>query len=498
MDTIWLIARLALAAVFAVAAVGKFLDLEGSVKATRSFGVPDRLARPIGVALPFLELLAAVLLLPVGTAQVGAIIASILLIGFLAGMLNSLRQGQAPDCHCFGTFHSEPVGTNTIIRNAVLLAVGVLIISGGSSPGHSLFGWLGHESGAVQGLAVLLGLVIIAVAVLAWLVAHLLGQNGRLLLRIDELAAQRSAAPAAPAQLAAPQPAPSMPAPAFTGTGLIGEKITLESLRSPGLPVFLIFSDPKCGPCQALQPEIVTWQQEHKDKLTIALVTRGSIDDVRAKVGDSGLTRVVIEDDRAISKLFDASGTPSAILIDRQGRIASKVAPGVPAIRELLETALKPAPTNGNAAASRPKVGENAPAFTLPDASGTETSSNSLKGSDTVVLFWNPGCGFCKRMQPELSVWAAEGGAGKPNIAVVTSGTEVDARALDFASRVFLDQRFATGRTFGASGTPSGIAIDAEGRIASDLAVGQSAIMGLLADRQLRSAAASMGEKSPS
>src|SRR5688500_8385490 len=124
MDTVWLVARLVLAAVFAVAAVGKFLDLEGSVKATRGFGVPERLARPIGVALPFIELLAAALLLPVSTAQLGAIVASILLIGFLAGMLNSLRQGEAPDCHCFGTFHSEPVGPSTIVRNAVLLAIG--------------------------------------------------------------------------------------------------------------------------------------------------------------------------------------------------------------------------------------------------------------------------------------------------------------------------------------------------------------------------------------
>jgi thiol-disulfide isomerase/thioredoxin len=497
MDTIWLLARLALAAVFAVAAAGKILDLEGSVKATRGFGVPERLARPIGIALPFVELLAAALLLPVSTAQLGAILASLLLLSFLTGMLNSLRQGEAPDCHCFGTFHSEPVGPSTIARNGVLLAVGVLIIAGGSSPGHSLFGWLSDESGAVQALAVLLGLVIIAVAVLGWLVVHLLGQNGRLLLRIDELAAQRAPAPAT-AQPTAPQQEPSKPAPAFTGSGLIGEKITLDSLRAPGLPVFLIFSDPKCGPCQALQPEIVTWQQEHKDKLTIAVVTRGSIDDVRAKVGQSGLTRVVIEEDRAISKLYDASGTPSAILIDRQGRIASKVAPGVPAIRELLATALKPAPTNGHPAASRPRVGEAAPSFSLPNAAGTETSSDSLRGSDTVILFWNPGCGFCKRMQPELSAWAAEDGAGKPKVAVVTSGTEVDARALDFASTVFLDQRFATGRTFGASGTPSGIAIDAEGKIASELAVGQAAIMSLLADRQLRSATSSMGEKSPS
>ena len=495
MDTLWLLARLVLAAVFAVAAVGKLLDLPGSVKATRGFGVPDKLARPVGLALPFLELLAAALLLPVGTALAGALLASALLIAFLAGMVNSLRRGEAPDCHCFGAFHSEPIGRGTIVRNGVLLALALVIVTGGGTPGHSLFGWLGDESGAVQALAVLLALVIMAVAVLGWLVVHLLGQNGRLLLRLDEVASQRAAAPA-PA--AAQQAAAIRPAPAFSATGLIGERITLDTLRAPGLPVMLIFSDPKCGPCQALQPDIVTWQREHKDKLTVAVVTRGSLDAVRAKIGESGLTQVIIEQDRAISNLYDANGTPSAVLIDRQGRLASKVSAGVPAIRELLTTALKPAETNGHAAPARPKVGDPAPQFSLPDAAGNESGSESLRGADSVVLFWNPGCGFCKRMQPELSAWAAEHGAAGPRLAVITSGTEVDARELDFASTVFLDQRFATGRSFGASGTPSGIAIDADGKIASELAVGQSGILGLLADRQQRVAASSQGEPASS
>ena len=496
MDTVWLLARLILAAVFAVAAAGKLLDLQGSVKATRGFGVSERLARPIGIALPFLELLAAALLLPVRTAQVGAILASALLIAFLAGMITSLRRGEAPDCHCFGAFHSEPIGRSTIARNGALLMLGIFVIAGGESPGHSLLGWLADESGAVQTLAVLMAVVMIAVAVLAWLVVHLLGQNGRLLLRLDEVAAQRAAAPAA---APAPQPAPpAKTAPAFSGTGLTGEAITLDTLREPGLPVMLIFSDPKCGPCQSLQPDIVTWQRDHNDRLTVAVVMRGAIDEIRAKIGESGLTRVVIENDRAISKLYDASGTPSAVLIDRQGRIASKVAPGVPAIRELLASSIMPVQTNGHAGQPRPTVGDVAPQFTLPDAEGNEAGSESLRGTESVVLFWNPGCGFCKRMQPELASWAVENGANGPKIAIVTSGAEADAKALDFASYVFMDQRFATGRTFGASGTPSGIAIDAEGKIASDLAVGQSAILGLLADRQLRVAAKSMADKSPS
>jgi len=492
MDTVWLLARLFLAVVFTVAAVGKIVDLEGSVKATRGFGVPEQLARPIGVALPFLELLAAALMLPVRTAQFGAMIASVLLIGFLAGMVNSLRQGKAPDCHCFGTFHSEPVGPSTIARNAGLLALGVLIIGGGRTPGHGLVGWLSNESGAVQALAALLGLVLVIVAVLGWLVVHLLQQNGRLLLRLDGVSSQRPA-PAVPVPAVAARPS-SKTAPPFTATGLIGERISLDTLRAPGLPVILIFSDPKCGPCQTLQPEIAAWQRDYENRLTIALVTRGAIDEVRAKLNGARLNRIIIEQDRDVSRMYDATGTPSAVLIDRHGRIASKVAPGVPAIRELVATALQPVETNGHESQNRPKIGQNAPTFSLPDVEERETSSDTLRGSETVLLFWNPGCGFCKRMQPELSSWASEQAAGSLRIAVVTSGTGGDAAELDFASSVFLDQRFATGRTFGASGTPSGIAIDAAGKIASNVAVGQSAIMNLLAERRLRSAASALDE----
>jgi hypothetical protein len=43
----------------------------------------------------------------------------------------------------------------------------------------------------------------------------------------------------------------------------------------------------------------------------------------------------------------------------------------------------------------------------------------------------------------------------------------------------YLDQQFATGRAFGASGTPSTVLIDAEGKVASEVAVGAPAVMEL-------------------
>jgi uncharacterized membrane protein YphA (DoxX/SURF4 family) len=47
-----LIARLLLAGVFLVAALAKLADLAGSRQALRDFGVPARLATPLGLLLP--------------------------------------------------------------------------------------------------------------------------------------------------------------------------------------------------------------------------------------------------------------------------------------------------------------------------------------------------------------------------------------------------------------------------------------------------------------
>jgi hypothetical protein len=46
-------------------------------------------------------------------------------------------------------------------------------------------------------------------------------------------------------------------------------------------------------------------------------------------------------------------------------------------------------------------------------------------------------------------------------------------------SPVVLDQTFTTGQAFGVSGTPSAVLVDAEGMIASEIAVGAQAVLAL-------------------
>ena len=73
MEVFFLLIRLFLVAIFALAGIGKLLDLKGSEKAVKDFGVPEDLAKPFSVLLPVAEIFIAILLLFVQTSWLGAI-----------------------------------------------------------------------------------------------------------------------------------------------------------------------------------------------------------------------------------------------------------------------------------------------------------------------------------------------------------------------------------------------------------------------------------------
>lgn len=480
MDALLLIARLALAAVFAVAGVGKLLDLDGSVEAVRAFHLPGRLARPVGLGLPVVELATALLLLPSATAWVGALLAALLLGGFLAGIANSLRLGEAPDCHCFGQIHSEPVGPRAIGRNATLLVVALFVlVEGYTDPGSSPFGALADLSALEATMLIGLAVALTAVVVEGWLIAHLLRQSGRFLLAVDEL--QGTTPTERP--VAAETPVGRL-VPVVEVEDLDGRRQPLAALLERGRKVMLVFSDPTCGPCAALRPEVRRWQTEHASRLTIAVVSRGEAEANRLHAAEHGLERVYLESERAVSAAFGVTGTPAAVLISAEGRIESEVAGGAAAIRALVaKTTARPTiPLNGTPRPPAAGVGQVAPAITLPNLDGERVNLDTKGDRDTVMLFWNPGCGFCQRLLPELVEWdSSVPTPERPGLVVVSTGDRDVNRAAGLRSTVLLDEGFATGRRFGASGTPSAVRIGADGRIASSVAVGGTAVMALLA-----------------
>jgi peroxiredoxin/uncharacterized membrane protein YphA (DoxX/SURF4 family) len=511
MDAALLIARLLLAAVFSLAGAAKLSDPKGSRQTIIDFGLPASLANPLAVLVPLAELAVAAALIPAFSAWWGAVGALTLLLLFMIGISFNLARGRTPECHCFGQLHSAPAGWKTLVRNGALAALAGFVLlegyEGGAGP--SAVAWLQSLS-----MAQLLGLLggVLVLGLLAgqwWFLVHLLRQNGRLLVRLEAVEATLAeGGSVAPSQngTAVHQEAEGLPvgstAPEFSLSGLHGETLTLEALRSSGKPVMALFTDPGCGPCNAMLPDVGRWQEEHAQKLTLALVSRGEVEENKTKAQEHGLSNVVLQKDWEVSESYEVRGTPSAVLIDTDGKIATPVAGAAEGIRGLLSYAVgertqlpmqpqqpqtqgQPCPNCGKVHAAAPsvpaaqKVGEEAPQVKLPDLEGNTVELADFRGQQTLVLFWNPGCGFCQQMLPDLKEWESGAPKDAPRLVVVSAGSEEANKEMGLASPVLLDQQFATGRAFGASGTPSAVLVDAEGKVASEVAIGASAVMEL-------------------
>jgi hypothetical protein len=178
--------------------------------------------------------------------------------------------------------------------------------------------------------------------------------------------------------------------------------------------------------------------------------------------------------DHRLSELFRANGTPSAVLLAPDGTIASWVASGAEWIEELVAHAL------GNGDEGGLPVGAEAPALELPSLEGETVSLASLRGRDSVLLFWNPDCGYCRALRDDVHAWEASANGVHPRLVVVSSGDAESSRAEGFSSLVLLDEDFAAGSAFAATGTPMAVRLDAEGRIASEVVAGADAVLALV------------------
>jgi uncharacterized membrane protein YphA (DoxX/SURF4 family)/thiol-disulfide isomerase/thioredoxin len=327
MDTVELALRIVLAVVFAAAGVGKLLDLEGSRRAMQDFGVPERAAPAVGLALPIAELAAAVLLIFAPTAQVGAILAALLLAGFMLGIWNALRKGQQPDCHCFGQIHSAPAGKATLIRNGVLLAAALVVAIGGSGP--AIDDWVSAR-GAAELVAIGIGILGIAALVYAWTIYS---ENKTLQndLRIARRAGNMGGRFGLPV---------GTPAPMFELDGMSGETVKLSSLLDHQKPVLLLFMSPSCGPCAGMLPKVRQWQDALDDRLTIAIISAGTSEQ-NEHLAEAGIENVLLQEGFEAGDAFSVKYTPTAVVVSRDGLIASALGETEQAIEPLVRLALR-------------------------------------------------------------------------------------------------------------------------------------------------------------
>ncbi len=147
------------------------------------------------------------------------------------------------------------------------------------------------------------------------------------------------------------------------------------------------------------------WLDDLARGSALAVVTRGSAEENRAKAAEHGVRPVLLQREDEVADAYQAHGTPSAVLVNADGTIASPVRSGAEAIRDLVShigespgaspwAALRPVPmANGHVQAhdheddepvpARLRVGQPAPPLKLPDLDGSTVDLADFRGGET-------------------------------------------------------------------------------------------------------------------
>lgn len=299
------IAALLLAGVLVVAGGAKLFDLAGTRRSVSELGLPSRLGWPIAIVLPLVELALAVGLVVTATSRAAAAATAGLFAAFAGVVGLAAIRGRAADCGCFGQLHSSKAGYPATARSLALALLAVWIAA---TPAGRV-GWL--ELGIAVGVGAVTGQGI------AWVV--LLRRYGRALGRIDELETGSELEIADEHGLEV-----GTEAPGFELAALDGAQVTLTDLLAQARPVVLVATDERCGACTALYPEIARWQRELHDQVAVVVLGDGSREKLRALAEEHELDAVLCAD-RGTLAAYGVYGTPSALWIDPDGRVASPV-----------------------------------------------------------------------------------------------------------------------------------------------------------------------------
>lgn len=469
MSLVVLIVRVILAAVFTIAGIAKLADSAGARKSLTEFGAPAFLAPWMARLLPLVELACSVALLRTAWSIWGAGGILGMLLVFTAVIGISLARGRRPACHCFGQRDSSPIGGKTLARNGVLSAMAAFVLWQGPQsvdPG-AVWASLNRPESDLPLIAVTFAVLL---ALQMWALVHVLRQNGRLLLRIDAIEA-RLGKEEHPVVEGLPL---KTEAPRFSLAGLDGEIVTLDKLLETGKALLLIFVEPGCGPCEALLPDVARWQTEFQERLLTVPISRGDLKANLAKRQEHRLQNTLLQKDREVAMAYLVNGTPGAVLV-RDGKIASHVAGGDEAIRALVHRATLPPPL---------KKGDLVPSLPLPDLDGKTVDIAQLRGRRRLLVFWNPECSYCQAALEDLKNWERNSPQGAPDLLLISKGSVESNRAQGFRARVLLDEKFQLGQVFDSEGTPSGVLLDEDGRVASDMGTGHRRILELASNGQ--------------
>lgn len=125
--------------------------------------------------------------------------------------------------------------------------------------------------------------------------------------------------------------------------------------------------------------------------------------------------------------------------------------------------------------------GVPAPPISLPDLAGTTRHLSEWRGRRVLLVFFDPENLFSRRLLPSLVALTVEPVPGRPVPVLVSMGDrETNRQLIDeagFTGTVLLQDEAEVAGAYKVDGTPMAYLVDADGTLASDIAVGIQAVL---------------------
>jgi peroxiredoxin len=195
-------------------------------------------------------------------------------------------------------------------------------------------------------------------------------QQGRILLRLDQLEQRGQAAGAEPEKAGEQAEPVGLPLqsdfPTFRFPDLAGRAVALEDFR--GKRVLLVHWNFECGFCDSIAAELAHLETSfEKHNVQLVLLAYGEAAKNQEQAAEHGLKcRILLMKEQEKAGPFEHEGTPVAYLLDEEGRVAAPMARGADRVLALALEVASPEPVASEAGISTPQPSERPLAETAP------------------------------------------------------------------------------------------------------------------------------------
>lgn len=121
--------RIILGLVFIYSGIIKIIDTAGFSNSIYNYKLlPDFLINFSAIILPWIELMAGLLIILGITVKENALIINLMLTLFIIAIIINLFRGLDINCGCFGTGNGTKIGLAKLIENSILLFMGISLM----------------------------------------------------------------------------------------------------------------------------------------------------------------------------------------------------------------------------------------------------------------------------------------------------------------------------------------------------------------------------------